>query len=570
VRGAGPSVRARLLTGLVLLTTVFLLVMGAVSTIVLGRLEHEQFNEELVLTARSSVVAITNAPDGYNAAVVSDINGQVRLLTGASPEGAELHRYLNSLVSGNGSWYTYLRSLEGQVAGVRVAGGPALRVTAYHLDVGTHSESIDVVGAPGHYMVVVAAPTSGASTHVRELIAAEVVTGVALLMLVLIGGRWMIGRGLAPMEKMASTADMITSRGDLAARMPDPGDNAEAGRLAAAINKMLAQIQQSFAARLRSEQKVRQFAADASHELRTPLTTIRGYAELYRAGALGPDDLPNAMRRIEQESQRMSSLVAELLELARLDRDSSLDLTDTDLAEVVRDAVADARAVEPDRTVDLRAPSHLVVQVDEPRLRQVLANLISNVRSHTPPGTPATVRLTRAFDGALLEVTDDGPGMEPADAARAFDRFHRGTAQNGPDGSGVGRSVGSGLGLSIVEAIATAHGGHARLLSTAGAGTTVQVWIPVSHSHPERAVESALGEAELLEEFACRLPLTSPSATCRTVAFMPRLLMPCAPWPARPEPKLESARPALLSQRSSRRSAGRAGRSLEEPAPPLS
>ena len=223
-------------------------------------------------------------------------------------------------------------------------------------------------------------------------------------------GSWLIGRGLAPLNRMASTADLITSNGDLTARMSDPDDRQEIGRLAGAINTMLDRIQQAFGARLRSEQKVRQFAADASHELRTPLTTIRGYAELYRQGALGPGELPNAMRRIEQEADRMSRLVAELLELARLDRESSLDLTETDLAALAVDAVADARAVEPDRPVSADVPPSLVVTADEPRIRQVLANLLGNVRAHTPPGTPVIVRVFPAGGGAVLEVSDAGPG----------------------------------------------------------------------------------------------------------------------------------------------------------------
>jgi two-component system OmpR family sensor kinase len=305
-----------------------------------------------------------------------------------------------------------------------------------------------------------------------------VATGAILLALLGLGGRWLIGRGLAPLDRMASTADMITSRGDLTARMPDPGDHAEAGRLAAAINTMLDRIQQAFGARYESEQKVRQFAADASHELRTPLTTIRGYAELYRQGALGPDGLPNAMRRIEQEADRMSSLVAELLELARLDRNSSLDLTETDLSELVNDAVADAQAVEPRRPIEASAPSSLVVVADEPRIRQVLANLLGNVREHTAPDTPVAVRLREAEQGALLEVTDAGQGMDPDAAARAFDRFYRG-GHNGNDGHG------SGLGLSIVQAIASAHGGHAMLKSSVGEGTSVQVWIPFHPRSPQ-------------------------------------------------------------------------------------
>jgi signal transduction histidine kinase len=311
---------------------------------------------------------------------------------------------------------------------------------------------------------------------VRGLVLTELITGGILLALLGVCGNWLIARGLSPLDNMARKADLITSSGDLAARMPDAGDRHETGRLAGAINTMLDRIQQAFGARLRSEQKVRQFAADASHELRTPLTTIRGYAELYRQGALGPDELPNAMRRIEQEADRMSMLVAELLELARLDRTSSLDLTETDLAAVAVDAVADARAVEPDRPVTAETPPSLVVIADEPRIRQVLANLLGNVRAHTPAGTPAVVRLQEDRNGAVLEVADAGPGMSAPEAARAFDRFYRGPRGSEPNGDGTG----SGLGLSIVQAIAAAHGGYARLRSAPGAGTTVQLWIPAN------------------------------------------------------------------------------------------
>jgi signal transduction histidine kinase len=246
---------------------------------------------------------------------------------------------------------------------------------------------------------------------------------------------------------------------------------------------MLDRIQQAFGARLASEQKVRQFAADASHELRTPLTTIRGYADLYRQGALGPERLPDAMRRIEQEADRMSRLVAELLELARLDRMSSLNLSETDLALLVRDAVADATAVEPGRPVYAEAPPNLMAVVDEPRIRQILANLLANVRAYTPPGTATAVRLGQSSQSVVLEVADAGPGMSPEDAAKAFDRFHRGAS----NGNGRGEDAwpngkdksGSGLGLAIVQAIARAHGGEAALDSVPGHGTRVRIWLPV-------------------------------------------------------------------------------------------
>jgi two-component system OmpR family sensor kinase len=326
----------------------------------------------------------------------------------------------------------------------------------------------------GWNIVLVGESAADIGGHVRGLVLVELITGGALLAGLVVFGNWLIGRGLAPLESMARKADLITSSGDLAARMSDPGDRRETGRLAAAINTMLDRIQQTFGALLNSEQKVRQFAADASHELRTPLTTIRGYAELYRQGALGPGELPNAMRRIEQEADRMSMLVAELLELARLDRMSSLDLTETDLPALARDAVADARAVEPDRPVTAEVPASFLVIADEPRIRQVLANLLGNVRAHTPRGTPATVRLYGHRGGAVLEVADAGPGLSEQEAARVFDRFYRGSR----GGEAGGDSTGSGLGLSIVQAIAAAHGGDVSVQTAPGRGTTFRLWLP--------------------------------------------------------------------------------------------
>jgi len=441
------SLRSRLLAGLIAITALFLIVMGVVTTVVLGHSEQNQFNTDLLLTAKSTPKEIQSVGSDYVAMDVA-LGGRITPLTPPSSSLADLEDWLTNLVA-HGEAYSYLTANNGQVFTITLPnGGPAVGATVRVVDNARPAATGGIIPA-GRSAIVVARPLSTVSNQ----------------------GRWLISRGLAPLDRMASTADMITSRGDLTARMPDPGDHAEAGRLAAAINTMLDRIQQAFSARWASEQKVRQFAADASHELRTPLTTIRGYAELYRQGALGPDRLPNAMRRIEQEADRMSSLVAELLELARLDRNSSLDLTETDLTELVKDAAADAKAVEPDRPVSATTPPHLVVVADEPRLRQVLANLLGNVREHTAAGTPVAIRLAPAGQGALLEVTDAGQGMNDEEAARAFDRFYRG-GHNGQDGHG------SGLGLSIVQAIAAAHGGHAMLRSTHGIGTSVQVWIP--------------------------------------------------------------------------------------------
>jgi len=470
------SLRSRLLAGLIAITALFLVVMGVVTAIVLGNNEHDQFDSELILAARVKVSDITTLQGSGYAVVYYDLFLRtVTEVSSPSPAASELTGLLNNLAATNG-WLAFrTQNPQGQLFSLAQPGKPALTTIWRFVSAkeAPHSNGF-LPPSPTGGILLIARPDSAVGNQVRGLILVELVTGAVMLALLALGGRWLISRGLAPLDKMASTADMITSRGDLTARMPDPGDHAEAGRLAAAINTMLDRIQQAFRARWAAEQKVRQFAADASHELRTPLTTIRGYAELYRQGALGPDRLPNAMRRIEQEAERMSSLVAELLELARLDRHSSLDLTETDLAGLVVDAVADAQAVEPDRPVRARTPASLVVVADEPRIRQVLANLLGNVREHTPPVTPVAVRLSAAGQGALLEVTDAGPGMNEEAAARAFDRFYRG----GHNGAGHGNGHGSGLGLSIVQAIAAAHGGHAMLKSAEGVGTSVQVWIP--------------------------------------------------------------------------------------------
>ncbi len=482
--------RARLLILLIAVTTAFLLIMGAVTTLVLTRQLSGQFNADLAAAAlRPEAV-----PAGYLGAAISRRTRTLELLTSGGLS-TQFQQALHQLTA-----IELRRAYLHQPFSVLLADGTRLRAVARLIP------AFQVPRRPfppGAALLVVARPVTTVTSQVHRVVIAELITGGSLLLLLAVGGRWLIGRGLSPLSQMAATAQRITTRGDLTARMPDADDHTEVGRLGAAINTMLDRIQQAFGARLRSEHKVRQFAADASHELRTPLTTIRGYAELYRQGALGPDQLPDAMRRIEQEAKRMSTLVAELLELARLDRTSSLDITETDLAVLVRDAVADARAVEPGyRPVHAEAPGSLIAAVDEARIRQVLANLLSNVREHTPVTTPTAVRLAQVRGGVVLEVADAGPGMDPGDAARAFDRFYRGTEQPGGEpghgqpgggpgsargvtanGAAGGDSGGSGLGLAIVAAIAQAHGGQATLESAPGQGTRVRVWLPIAVPH---------------------------------------------------------------------------------------
>jgi two-component system OmpR family sensor kinase len=483
----GLSLRTRLLLVQIAVTAVFLLIMGIVSTALFAQHLRSQFHATILAESTRSPVDIAQRPaPGVAAVEVTFSPFAVRPLT--LPVTPASTRALAVAVRQMGAVQVIERGKSGHWFPV-----PTVRLTAGLQAAARLIPPTENV--PRRESVLIVAEQSTALTkQLRGLILIEMITGGGLVALLAIGGQWLIGRGLGPLDRMASTANDITARGDLTARMAEADDQTEVGRLGAAINTMLDRIQQAFGARLNSERKVREFAADASHELRTPLTTIRGYAELYRQGALGPEQLPGAMRRIEQEAQRMSTLVAELLELARLDRTSSLDLTETDLALVVRDAVADAMAVEPDRPVSAQAPPRLIAVVDERRIRQVLANLLGNVRAHTPPSAQVAVRLGPVQGGVLIEVADSGPGMSTEDAARAFDRFHRtaeqanGTAEPGEDAAAVGADYpaggGSGLGLSIVQAIATAHGGQATLESWPGHGTRVRIWLPARSAAP--------------------------------------------------------------------------------------
>jgi two-component system, OmpR family, sensor kinase len=325
------------------------------------------------------------------------------------------------------------------------------------------------VAVPGGTLVtaVALAPTQAtldSLTHVELLVSGIVV--LALIVLVL----WIVRFGLRPLDDMTSTAGDIAA-GDLTRRVQPADDRSEVGRLGGALNGMLDQIESTFDEQTRSEVRLRGFVADASHELRTPLTSIRGYAELLRKGALtDEDERQRAAERIELEAQRMSVLVDDLLLLARLDQGRPIDRVPLSLDAVVAEAVDAARAVDDTRPISYTCPVPVTVAGDAARLRQVADNLLRNALVHTPPGTPIDVRVSARGSLAVLSVADAGPGLEPEQAARVFDRFYQGSAAR--TGSG------SGLGLSIVAALAAAHGGRAMVESVPGAGCTFVVELP--------------------------------------------------------------------------------------------
>ncbi|HEX6310268.1 MAG TPA: HAMP domain-containing sensor histidine kinase [Acidimicrobiia bacterium] len=326
----------------------------------------------------------------------------------------------------------------------------------------------------GFYRVL-ATPLSGVDSAVRDLVRTILVTA-AIVVAVGAGTAWLIvRRGLRPVDRMVDTASAIAG-GDLSQRIEhDDDDRSELGRLATALDDMLAQLEHAFTERQESQARLEQFVADASHELRTPVTAIRGYAELYRRGGIPEGEaLDRAMARIESESERMGQLVDDLVLLARLDQHQPLDTAAVDLAQLAADAVSDLRAVDPERPVTLEAAAPVVVTGDERRLRQVLANLLGNARVHTPPRTPVHVTVGTDDGDARLVVADEGPGIEPAVRGRVFERFSR------ADRSRSRASGGAGLGLSIVAGVVGAHGGRLRADERPGGGARFSVWLPVA------------------------------------------------------------------------------------------
>ena len=298
---------------------------------------------------------------------------------------------------------------------------------------------------------------------------------LAGLAMVLIGAAvsWLvIRRSLRPIEGMIDTASAIAS-GDLSKRVDHDDDGTELGRLAHALDDMLGQLEVAFDERLDAQAQLEQFVADASHELRTPVTAIRGYAELYRGGGIkDTEQLDRAMRRIEQESTRMGALVEDLLLLARLDEQRPLERDAVDLTALAEDAVTDARTVDRERLFTLRAPGPVLVLGDERSLRQVLANLLTNARVHTPAGAPVYVEVERIGDRARLVVADEGPGITDDDRRRIFERFYR------ADPSRSRERGGSGLGLSIVAAVVSAHGGTVDVANRDTGGAAFSVELP--------------------------------------------------------------------------------------------
>ena len=300
---------------------------------------------------------------------------------------------------------------------------------------------------------------------------------ISLIVIIAIGfvAGSLIKLSLKPLNRIEETAAAIAD-GDLSARLPEVNPNTEVGRLTGSLNTMLSRIEESFAVRTESENKLRRFVADASHELRTPLTAIRGFAELHRQGAVtGEDKTKELISRIEKESIRMSSLVEDLLLLARLDQSRELTIDPVDINHLVNEAIASAKAAGPSHEITLKSSSDEVfVLGDSMRIHQAVSNLLANARTHTPAGTKIEIEILQNESDVQISVSDNGPGLSPEDQTRIFERFFRAD----PSRARVS-GEGSGLGLAIVDAVMKAHGGSVEVLSELNQGAKFTLHFPV-------------------------------------------------------------------------------------------
>jgi two-component system OmpR family sensor kinase len=477
--GPGPRVplRITLVALLVALVAVALAATGLTATSLLKQYLQEQSDAELRDTAKGfartpgllqacssdDVYVQTNA--NYVACLPPDGDEPVLL---AAPPGAD-----DDLPELDGADVDKLRDGEGP----------------FDVDAGRREHwRVASVELPRGYTLVVGEEQRGNANAIGRLVRIEIVVGLIVLAILGTAGYVLVRNSLRPLEEVEQTARAIAA-GDLSRRVPAGDERTEVGRLSQALNGMLSRIERAFRAQQASEEqargsenRMRRFVADASHELRTPLTSIRGFAELYRQGAVRSDeDVRRLMERIEAEGSRMGLLVEDLLLLARMDQQRPLTFAPVDLAGIAGDAVHDAKAVQPDRPIALHLDDSLtdvpVVIGDEARLRQVVGNLVTNALTHTPAGTRVTVSVAQDAadaDVLLLRVADEGPGMAAADAERAFERFYR------ADTARTREAGGTGLGLAIVASLVAAHGGSVDLATAPGAGAVVTVRLPRS------------------------------------------------------------------------------------------
>lgn len=477
------SLRGRLVLALVVLFAAGLAVYGFASFQAFARAESARFDEQVrqtvplvvrELAPETATATLPDRDDGDN----REGEGRGGVGRGSGDRGGPPR-----LVIAPGT-YAELRDPDGVVLDVVQVGTDAVtppldgvtltdgRLETVEAQDGTASWRVAAETLEDGHRVLVAVPTTGFDAALDRLLAIQLVAGSVLLLVLGLGAWAVLRSGLRPLERMASAARSITA-GNLDQRVPTPSADTEVRDLAEAINGMLDVLEVAFRDREATEARLRRFLSDASHELRTPLTSIRGYAELFRLTADRDElDLELVMRRIESEADRMRALVEDLLALARLDEADGAARDPVDLAVLAADACSDAAAVAPDRPIALRAPTAVPVNGNARLLRQAIGNLVTNALRHTPEGTALHVAATWAGGTATLHVRDEGPGLSPDALEKVFERFW----QADPSRTGTG----AGLGLAIVQAVATEHGGAISAANHPDGGAVFTLTLPIA------------------------------------------------------------------------------------------
>ncbi len=499
------SLRVKLVSALLVLVAVALAVISVSSLAVFGGYLRDRADAQLQVLMSQ---AVNTSPVGGPRGPAFSLSGYV----------VELQDARGNLVPGVGSWQdltvpgpkipadkAWLTANAGKLTTVpALSGNDNWRVIIRQV---TYREIINpFTGQQGPRQagtLIVGVDLGNINQTIGWLARIDLLVGLLIMAALAMAGVAAVQASLRPLTDIERTAEAIAA-GDLSRRVPDRDPRTEVGRLGRSLNAMLAQIETAFHARAdseaaarRSEERMRQFVADASHELRTPLTAIRGFAEYYRqlggvangetapaaGGQLSKPDMDRIMQRVEQESARMGLLVEDMLLLARLDQQRPIEYRPVDLLTLVTDTVQDARMIAPQRKIELTvgAGTAFLVLGDEARLRQVITNLMSNALTHTPDGTSIDVRIfADGGDGpapapsAVVEVADRGPGLSAEQAERVFERFYRADQARGR------RTGGAGLGLAIVAALVAAHGGTVGVSQTPGGGATFHITLPLA------------------------------------------------------------------------------------------
>lgn len=493
----GPnSLVGRLVTGVVVLVVVLVLAFSAATFVLLKQFLYTQLDNQVRSVANSNIPAIGRCVELLEANQITATDPRCPLLTTGSsirsvqrewirvtsPAGADSGVKIEDSAS-----YAQMDISAAVAARVLTAGQAP---TTVRTDDGMVLRVIGDATPDGQYGVIVGLSTTEIDSALRRLLVLEVSIGSGAIAVALLASYFGVTFGLRPLRRVTSTAQEVTAElsstgAGLERRVPvEPSTDTEVGQLATSVNTLLGAVETQFAARVRSEDRMREFLADASHELRTPLTSIRGFAELSRmqrrhaATQAGLDPATasedDALDRIESEGTRMSKLVDDLLLLARSDHGSAPARDRVEVASMVADVVESARVAYPDRPIDADIPADLAVLGDRDQLLRVVRNLVTNAAVHTAPGGPILVSAHADGEEVVIQVADSGPGLEPEQAAHVFDRFWR------ADKARTRARGGSGLGMSIVATIIEQHQGVVRFDSTPETGSTVTVVLPAA------------------------------------------------------------------------------------------